>query len=108
MRVTFDGWQRVVVVHDHDVVPVKSDADGRWMPMSNRRSILWSDDMTAFGELENLQLNGNFLVRFEFTEAELRNWLTRYFESDPERAFDLVADVQAKTIKNLTNNTVND
>lgn len=47
-------------------------------------------------------LSGNFLVKFEFTEAELRSWLISYYESDPEAAQSLVSKVQTDAFRTLS------
>lgn len=99
MKLTFRGWRREVWPHTHDVIPVRKD--GGYQPIEHRRSIHWTEAMTAYGKLEGLGLSGNFLVEFKFTEAELRSWLTSYFISDPQAAQRLVAAVQVDAIRRL-------
>jgi hypothetical protein len=100
MKLTFRGWRREVWPHTHDVIPVRKE-DGGYQPIERRRSIHWTDPMTAYGRLEGLGLSGNFLVKFQFTEAELRSWLTSYFMADPQAAQRLVASVQVDAIRRL-------
>ena len=95
MRITFRGWGREVYPHGHDVTPVKKDFNGRFTPIERRKSVVFSDGMTAFGKFHDLELTGNFLAVFEFTEAELRSWLMSYFEKSPELAQKLISKVLA-------------
>jgi hypothetical protein len=57
--------------------------------------------MSAIGRVNALALSGDFSVEFEFTEAELRSWLTSYFSADPVAAHQLVAAVQTEAIRRL-------
>ena len=100
MKLTFEGWQRVVMVHTHELLPVKKEF-GSWWPNEKRKSITWTDGKTAYAKVEGLELTGNFLVRMDFTEAELRSWLAQAFDEDPERTQALVASAQAKAIRKL-------
>jgi len=102
MKLTFRGWRREVWPHTHDVIPVKKDESYR--PIDRRRTVHWAEAMTAYGKLEGLALSGNFLVEFNFTETELRSWLTAYFMADPQAAQRLVAAVQADVIHRLAKN----
>lgn len=105
MRLTFRGWKREVMVHRHDVVPVKRESQISYTPLTNRKSMSWTEGTTAYGKVQNLALSGDFLIEFTFSEAELRNWLTRLFEVDPERANAIVNEVQAKAIRRLSRQT---
>ena len=101
MKMTFSGWRREVYPHTHTVYPVKKN-DYRFTPMERRKSLLWSEGMNTYGRVNELALSGDFLVEFEFTEAELRSWLMSYFETNPEAAQALVSKVQSDAIRNLS------
>lgn len=85
MRITFHGWRRYVLTHTHAVVPMRLDGHS-YYPVPNRKSLAWTDAMTAFGKLEGLGLSCDFHVEFKFNEAELKNWLTQYISANPKRA----------------------
>ena len=67
MKLTFEGWQRVVMVHTHQLLPVKKEF-GSWWPNKKRKSLAWTDAKTVYAKVEGLELTGNFLVRMDFTE----------------------------------------
>lgn len=104
MKIKFLGWQREVYPHDVDVVPVTM-RDGKYHPVESGKSLRWSDGMTAFGKVEGLALSGAFLAEFQFTEAELKDWLRRYLSAKPEKALALISAVQSEVILRLAKNS---
>jgi hypothetical protein len=108
MKITFHGWGRQVYPHEVKVIPCKQNEgfDPVWCsPVKNGKSLRWSDGMTAFGKLNGLALSGAFLAEFQFTEAELKNWLRSYLSVEPERALELIRTVQAEAIRRMAKNS---
>lgn len=96
MKLTFRGWRREVYPHEHKVIALPSS-----YPQKPGRPLRWTSPMKARGRINKLALSGDFQVDFEFTEAELKNWLTAYIEAEPEKAFALIAKAQAAAIKRV-------
>lgn len=95
MKITFRGWNRQVMVHEHSVKPVP----GTYVrhPVGKAGSpIQWSSALQANGKIDDLHLGGDFHVQFDFGAAELRNWLTKYAAEEPEAAIRLLAEMQAE------------
>lgn len=104
MRITFRGWRRQVYAHTVEVVPVaKSKYGGGYIPVSGRKSLSWSNERTAFGKVSDLSLSGAFLAELQFTDTELKNWLTRYLIEKPEDALRIIAAAQADAIRRTSN-----
>ena len=95
MKITFQGWERQVYPHTHEVTPVERTKYGRFTTIERRKSVVFSDGMTALGKVHGLELTGNFLATFKFTEAELRSCLMSYFDGNPDSAQKLVSKVLA-------------
>jgi hypothetical protein len=95
MKLQFRGWKREVTDHDHDVTPVTC-SDKSFHPGEVDDPLTWNSALEAFGKVENLALNGSFLVRFTFEQAELQNWLRKFVQAKPEAAVRLLAEMQAE------------
>jgi hypothetical protein len=52
-----------------------------------------------------LALNGSFLVRFDFEQKELRNWLREFVKAKPEAGIRLLAEMQGEAILALAKQT---
>jgi hypothetical protein len=104
MRIVFRGWKRELMEHHHNVVPV-SKSNNTYKPSSDERSLTWTSSLQALGKVDNLALNGSFLIEFNFEEEELRNWLREFVRSNPESAVRLLAEMQAETILTLAGMT---
>ena len=100
MKMKFRGWRREVYTHTHEVEAWKKVGNS-YNRIDGRKSLTWSDKLTAFGKIKGLSLSGDFLVEFSFTEAELKDWIRNYFKSDPVAACALVAELQLDSIKAL-------
>ena len=101
MKVTFRGWRREVYPHEVQVTPVAVNG-GSYRILEGRKSLAWSDGMTAVGKVSDLALSGAFLAEFEFTQSELRSWLTSYLISNPEDALRVIAAAQGDAIRHLS------
>jgi hypothetical protein len=112
MRITFRGWRREKLIHKKSVLPVSlemtEDGAPRYMAGTSGDPINWSLPTTAFGKLQTLGLNGDFLVTFEFTPEELRNWLKAYVSSEPEAAARLLAEMQGEVVIELAQKAKNE
>ena len=52
----------------------------------------WTSSTSAIGKIENLNVNGSFLMEFEFQENELRSWMRRFITENPEYSVQLLAE----------------
>jgi hypothetical protein len=99
MKLSFRGWGREVTVHNHSVTPVISKPN-KYTPGSGT-TLTWADARTAYGKVQKLALSGSFLVKFEFEEAELKNWLKEYVNQQPEEAIRLFGELEAEAVIQL-------
>jgi hypothetical protein len=95
MKLKFRGWRREVFPHTHVVAPVTGFRALRSGPVK------WIGPLLARGKVTGLALTGNFRVDFEFSERELKNWLTAYLEAEPEKGLALVHSVQLAATRKL-------
>jgi hypothetical protein len=105
MKIKFSGWRRSLYDHRRDVHPVRRDAAHTFSTVPRASTLQWADESTAFGKLKDLQLHGDFLVEFSFSDEELENWLVAYFKGHPEKAALLVAKVQSQIFSEIIANT---
>jgi hypothetical protein len=104
MNVHFRGWKREVKPHIHPVTPVKKLLSGSYRTEGDESQPLnWRTPLQALGKVEDLALTGAFLVEFNFTEEELKNWLKKYVEAEPEAALRLLMKMQAEATIALAN-----
>lgn len=96
MKIKLRGWEREVVQHEHSVKPVRHGSDGYQALKAG--PLLWHDANSAYGKVDKLSLTGAFLVKFEFEDAELENWLIAHAKKNPADALRLVAKAQAEAI----------
>ncbi len=96
MKLKFRGWRREVYPHSHVVAPVAGV-----QALKAGGPIRWIGPLLARGKVSGLALTGDFQVDFEFSERELRNWLTAYLDADPEKALALLHSVQLAHVRGL-------
>lgn len=96
MKLTLIGRSRHVVTHVRKVAPFASKILQR-----PGRPLTWETPWKARGVLRNLALSGDFNVHFEFTEAELKNWLSTYIRDEPQKALELMSKVQLDAMRKL-------
>ena len=104
MKMLFKGWKREVMDHNHDVIPVTS-TNKMFHPGEIDEPLTWTTALQALGKVNDLALNGSFLVRFTFEQEELRNWLRQFVHSKPEAAVRLLAEMQGEAILALAKQT---
>jgi len=100
MRLTFRGWKREVVVHNHDVMPVVYTSTG-YKSAGPGQPIYWSSPTHAVGRVNELGLSGDFLVDFEFHDDELVHWLRQKIKKDPLTTAKLLAKLQLEAVNNI-------
>ena len=102
MKIEFRGWAREMVAHKSAVTPVKKWRT-QYMPLDpdDGVALVWENSSLAYGKLNQVALNGAFLVAFQFEEGELRNWLLTAAKENPEEIIKLVAEAQAVAITTL-------
>lgn len=99
MNMLFIGWRRQVCRHRHPVLPMKGNYLLR--PALRPGALRWVDPLRARGKVSGLALSGDFQVDLEFSEKELKNWLTAYLEADYERGLELMHSVQVIVTRKL-------
>ena len=101
MKMIFRGWGRQVYVRTYTVAPVKKCED-HFLLMDEKQSIEWFDSVTAFGKVDDLALSGNFLVEFKFTDSDIKAWMKNYVKTNPEKAFEMLAELQLECTNSPT------
>jgi hypothetical protein len=91
MKIIFEGLNRYVLTHRHTIHPYIKNSD----------TMVWESSTKAYGMIFGLRLNGDFKLRIDFQEDELKNWLEKFVEEEPEKGLRLISDIQYKTIKKL-------
>lgn len=104
MKMTFKGWKREMIVHEHAVAPVTQHGT-RYSADKEGEPLEWNTETQALGKVEGLALNGAFLVEFDFEVAELRDWLMKFAVAQPEVALRLLGAAQAEAMIALANAT---
>jgi len=89
-----------VYPHTHAVNPVRSSGRS-FYSIEDESHLTWTKALQAYGRIEGAALSGTFLVDFQFTEQELKNWLTKYIEEQPHEAFKLIAEAQTDALAKL-------
>lgn len=102
MKFVFSGWNRIVVLHEHNVEPVFRNEDGHFQ-LDKEGPIKWHSASIAYGKLKELELGGNFLVEMRFELVELKNWIERFVDEQPEAALKLLTEMQGKAVKAVLN-----
>jgi hypothetical protein len=106
MKLQFRGWKREVTVHDHSVSPVTYSASKDVYTAGEPDDALtWTSGSQAFGQVQELALNGTFLVEFTFKQEELRNWLRQFVISKPEAAIKILLEMQGEALIALMRKT---
>lgn len=97
MRFLFRGWRREVLKHRHDVRPVRFN--GReFLCVPGAESVVWHGGLKAYGKLDGVALNGDFLVEFEFDQKELENWILKFADEHPEQAIKILSNAHAEAL----------
>ncbi|MAY03838.1 MAG: hypothetical protein CMQ38_12790 [Gammaproteobacteria bacterium] len=91
----FRGLSRHVFTHDYELKP------GRYGSRKADAPLEWETSTTAHGRIYNMGLSGNFRVEIGFQIQELKNWLSKYVEEEPEEALKLISKMQANAIIQL-------
>jgi hypothetical protein len=99
MKVVFRGWGREIHAHKHAVKQVTHSSKG----FSEKKGpLVWNSGLKAYGKFEGLALSGAFLAEFEFDQAELKDWLMKFAESNPAEALRIIAEAQAEALISLS------
>ena len=98
MKVTFEGWDRVEYLHEHPVTPV---AGHKRICGKKGDPIQLVSATRAHGRIGKLGLSGDFRVTFDFDPEELRNWLRKYIQFEPEAGARLISEMQGEVFIRL-------
>ena len=111
MSLQCTGWGRMVHLNLHDVRPVRLNERDRFSLIDDSKPLLWKKNndrlgrvkggLMAYGQLQAVSLNGNFLVKFEMDINEIRSLLKGFIKSDPVTALELLSEMQIEAIKPL-------
>jgi hypothetical protein len=104
MKLLFRGWKREVKEHNHGVIPVTL-AKNSYNPGEIDDPLIWNTALQALGKVDDLALNGSFLVEFNFEQEELRHWLRQFVLAKPEAAVKLLAEMQGEAVLALARKT---
>lgn len=96
MKVVFRGWQRTVFPHECNVVPVRRTGGEYRAAQDKEGPIKWHSATVAYGRLDDLGLNGRFLIEMEFDLVELKNWIERFVDEQPKVALKLLTEMQGR------------
>ena len=89
-----------MVTHDREVIPVTRNG-GSYSPGVKGSPLQWDGESVTYGKLNRLGLSGDFLIKLEFDEEELKSWLKQYVNKKPDEAIRLLAAMQAEAILKL-------
>jgi hypothetical protein len=98
MKVVFRGWRREVKPHIRNIVPV-SYSGTKYRAGTAEAPLKWHSALTAYGRLDDLGLSGRFLVEMKFDLSEMKNWIERLVDEQPETALRLLTEMQGKAVK---------
>lgn len=105
MKIQFRGWRREVIQHDREVIPVTDAPGGGYMQSDEGEQLEWEKQwdgkFVTRGRLEQLGLSGDFIIKLEFSDEDLKGWLKHYVNKNPKDAIRLLAEMQAEAILNL-------
>jgi hypothetical protein len=101
MKLTFRGWKRQMKSHERRLAPVEFKGK-HYHAKDIGAPLVWDSKMHAIGKINSLGLSGSFLVEFRFEQAELRSWLLRFAEEEPEAAVRLLAEIQGEAVISLS------
>lgn len=60
----------------------------------------WRFGRYSYGilNLNGRTLNGRYTVTFTFEDAELKNWLENYIDTEPQKALELLAEMLPRAV----------
>lgn len=98
MKIQFTGWDRRVLVHQHNVIPVLP-GEGYVNVYEDLPDVRWAEPNVFYGKVNGLALNGCFMMKCSFSDEELLGWLSTYAKSNPKKALKLIAKAQKIAIE---------
>lgn len=106
MKLHFRSWENPGSEHTLDITPASYVGDDNYLECGKLGDPLsWYDDKHVLGKIDEIELEGSYLVRFELSRQELKSWLQRLAASAPEDAIRLTAEIQAEAIIELARQT---
>ena len=106
MKITFLGWSRIVKgAHTHVITPVSFDGNTYTPDDDGGTHLDWHTSECSYGRIEDLSLSGAFLMKIEWDDIELKNWLKRFVAEKPESAIGILAEMQAEAVLALFRKT---
>jgi hypothetical protein len=103
MKIKFSGWSRTQNRYERELAPVTREnvSEGRYILRAKTPGPLeWDSSKVAYAKIDNLALNGSFLMRIEFSERELKNWLRKVVEENPSHARTWLDELYATAVIN--------
>lgn len=89
MKMTLVGWNRKEKTHHHSLRPLP--ATGRNLGEEDA-DLTWDHGCVARARISSVSLTGDFEVKMEFSEGELRNWMRAYVVHNPRAALRLILE----------------
>ena len=111
MSLQFAGWARCVHLHVHDVVPIRLEGFEIFSHPDEKKPLLWSKNehesgvqggVLGIGKLRAVSLSGDYVVKVQMNNNEIRSLLKGFIKSDPVTALELLSEVQIEATKSST------
>lgn len=100
MKFEIRGWKRETTLHLHPATPLIEKGSGYYLDEVGN-ALTWNANHSAFVKIENVALNGAFMVQMKFEQKDLESWLAQFVKSEPEKAIKLLSRLQGQATVNL-------
>ncbi|WP_338525995.1 hypothetical protein NUH87_11220 [Pseudomonas batumici] len=89
MKITFKRWEPAA---PHSVQAVAAYGDTLNIQTG---PVEWIGQSSAIGKIDNIKLDGTYLLKSDFQENELRSWLKQLIAANPTYSVQLLAEAHA-------------
>ena len=100
MKITFQRWESS---EPEETLPIRAVTSyGETLNVQNG-PIEWSGPNSALGKIDDIKLDGTYLLKFDFQESELRSWLKNFITENPAYSVQLLAEAHAALLISAEN-----
>lgn len=92
MKITFKRWESSEPAATHTVQAVAGYGDTLNIQTG---PVEWIGQNSAIGKIDNIKLDGTYLLEFDFQENELRSWLKQFIAANPAYSVQLLTEAHA-------------